>query len=124
MSGAARVIVGAFLIAVVSGWGATAAAERPPNIVVFMVDDLGWNHISAAGPTLGTAPAVYQTPNLERLAAAGVSFPWAYAQPNCAPTRAAMLTGQYPARVHNDVYVVGSLNRHGRGGCHEAAGTI
>jgi len=116
MSGAARVIVGAFLIAVVSGWGATAAAERPPNIVVFMVDDLGWNHISAAGPTLGTAPAVYQTPNLERLAAAGVSFPWAYAQPNCAPTRAAMLTGQYPARVHNDVYVVGSLNRHGRGG--------
>ena len=116
MSGNAKAVVGAFLIAAMSGRGTVAAAERPPNIVVFMVDDLGWNHLSAPGPTLGTAPAVYQTPNLERLAAAGVSFPWAYAQPNCAPTRAAMLTGQYPARVHNDVYVVGSLNRHGRGG--------
>ena len=95
---------------------AEAAAAAQPNIIVFMVDDLGWNHLSAAGPTQGTSPAAYQTPNLERLAAAGVSFPWAYAQPNCAPTRAAMLTGQYPARVNNDVYVVGGLNRFGRGG--------
>lgn len=99
-----------------SGATGSAAAGSQPNIVVFMVDDLGWNHLSAAGPTLGTAAPVYLTPNLERLAAAGVSFPFAYAQPNCAPTRAAMLTGQYPARVHNDVYVVGSLNRYGRGG--------
>ncbi len=92
------------------------AAVSQPNIVVFMADDLGWNHLSAEGATLGTAPAVYQTPQLERLAAGGVSFPYAYAQPNCAPTRAAMLTGQYPARVNNNVYVVGSLNRFGRGG--------
>ena len=92
------------------------AAVSQPNIVVFMVDDLGWNHLSAEGPTMGTAPAVYQTPQLERLAARGVSFPYAYAQPNCAPTRAAMLTGQYPARVNNDVYVVNNLNRFGKGG--------
>jgi arylsulfatase A-like enzyme len=92
------------------------ASDGRPNVIVFMVDDLGWNHISAEQPTLGTAPAVYQTPNLEKLAAGGVSFTHAYAQPNCAPTRAAMLTGQYPARIHNDVYVVGSLNRYGRGG--------
>lgn len=116
MSGIARVLFGAFLVAAVSGWGTAAAAGQSPNIVVFMVDDLGWNHLSAAGPTLGTAAPVYLTPNLERLAAAGVSFPYAYAQPNCAPTRAAMLTGQYPARIHNDVYVVGTLNRHGHGG--------
>lgn len=96
--------------------GLVAVAQERPNIVVFMVDDLGWNHLSAVGPTQGTAPARYQTPNLERLAAGGVSFPFAYAQPNCAPTRAAMLTGQYPARIHNDVYVVGNLSRFGRGG--------
>jgi len=81
-----------------------------------MVDDLGWNHISPDGGTMGTAPKMYQTPHLDQLAQAGLSFTHAYAQPNCAPTRAAMLAGQYPARIHNDVYVVGNLNRNGRGG--------
>ncbi len=100
--------------AVVVCGGALAADQ--PNIIVFMVDDLGWNHSSAEQPTMGTSPEIYHTPNLEKLADGGVSFTHAYAQPNCAPTRAAMLTGQYPARVHNDVYVVGNLNRHGRGG--------
>lgn len=98
-----------------AGVGCSVAAERP-NIIVYMVDDLGWNHISAEQPTLGTAPSFYRTPNLEKMADGGVTFTHAYAQPNCAPTRAAMLSGQYPARIHNDVYVVGSLNRHGRGG--------
>ncbi len=93
-----------------------AAPTTQPNIIIFMVDDLGWNHLSAQGPTQGTSQAIYQTPHLERLADSGVSLPFAYAQPNCAPTRAAMLTGQYPARVNNDVYVVGNLNRFGRGG--------
>lgn len=92
------------------------AAADQPNIIIYMVDDLGWNHISARQPTMGTGGGIYQTPNLETLANEGLSFTHAYAQPNCAPTRAAMLSGQYPARIHNDVYVVGSLNRHGRGG--------
>ena len=114
---AARVMAGWFLILTsLCGSAAPAARVKQPNIIIFMVDDLGWNHLSAEGPTQGTAPEVYHTPHLESLAAGGVSFPFAYAQPNCAPTRAAMLTGQYPARVHNDVYVVGSLNRFGRGG--------
>ena len=95
-------------------------AAPQPNIVIYMVDDLGWNHISARQPTMGTAPDHYHTPNLEKLAAGGLSFTHAYAQPNCAPTRAAMLTGQYPARIHNDVYVVNSLNRYGRGGISKA----
>ena len=96
----------------------TGAAAEPqqPNIIVFMVDDLGWNHIGVDEATLGTHPERYVTPHLSRLAKEGLSFTHAYAQPNCAPTRAAMLTGQYPARVHNNVYVVGNLNRHGRGG--------
>jgi len=81
-----------------------------------MVDDLGWNHISAGQVTQGTHRDIYSTPNIEKLAASGLSFTHAYAQPNCAPTRAAMLSGQYPARVHNGVYVVQHLNRFGRGG--------
>ena len=98
----------------------SADAAAPPNIVILMVDDLGWNHISAAKVTMGTHDSSYHTPNLERLAREGLSFTHAYAQPNCAPTRAAMLSGQYPARVNNSVYVVGNLNRHGRGGISKA----
>lgn len=90
--------------------------ERRLNIITVMVDDLGWNQIGVTQGTFGTHPNMYVTPNLARLANEGLSFTSAYAQPNCAPTRAAMLSGQYPARIHNDVYVVNSLNRNGRGG--------
>ena len=96
--------------------GSLSNLDRRPNIVTVMVDDLGWNQIGVPKATLGTNPSHFQTPNLSRLADEGMCFTNAYAQPNCAPTRAAMLSGQYPARVNNDVYVVGSLSRHGRGG--------
>lgn len=95
---------------------ATAAKTDQPNIIIYMVDDLGWNHIGVDAVTMGTHPKQYVTPHLAQLAKEGLSFTHAYAQPNCAPTRAAMLSGQYPARIHNDVYVVGNLNRNGRGG--------
>jgi arylsulfatase A-like enzyme len=90
--------------------------KRQPNIVVCMVDDLGWNQIGVSQSTMGTNPKMYDTPNLAKLAAGGLSFTHAYTQPNCAPTRAAMLSGQYPARINNDVYIVGNLNRHGKPG--------
>jgi arylsulfatase A-like enzyme len=86
-----------------------------PNIVVCMVDDLGWNHLSVRQSTMNTYPSDFATPTLEKLANHGLSFTHAYAQPNCAPTRAAMVSGQYPARVNNDVYVVGRLNRLTKG---------
>ena len=95
---------------------ASSAEIEQPNIIIYMVDDLGWNHIGVDQVTLGTHEKRYVTPHLARLAAEGLSFTHAYAQPNCAPTRAAMLSGQYPARIHNDVYVVGNLNRNGQGG--------
>lgn len=96
--------------------GITANAAKKPNIIIYMVDDLGWNHIGVDQATMGTHGEQYATPNLAQMAQQGLSFTHAYAQPNCAPTRAAMLTGQYPARIHNDVYVVGNLNRNGKGG--------
>lgn len=100
---------------------ATAHAAQQPNIIIYMVDDLGWNHIGVKQTTIGTHGEQYVTPHLAKLANEGLSFTHAYAQPNCAPTRAAMLSGQYPARIHNDVYVVGSLNRNGRGGISKKA---
>ena len=102
-----------FLAAISQG---VALGSDRPNIIVLMADDLGWNHIGVEGSTCGTAPAIYETPHIAKLASHGVSFPFAYAQPNCAPTRAAMLSGQYPPRIYNDVYIVGNLNRFGRGG--------
>jgi len=106
----------AFIVIVFGYVIACSAEDSPPNIIIYMVDDLGWNHISASQPTMGTQRGNYLTPNVEKLANKGLSFTHAYQQPNCAPTRAAMLSGQYPARVNNDVYVVGHLNRFGRGG--------
>lgn len=105
-------ILACVLPLVASNCASDLAADQP-NIITVMVDDLGWNQIGVPAATLGTNPRMYQTPNLQRLASEGMCFTHAYAQPNCAPTRAAMLTGQYPARIHNNVYVVSHLNRFG-----------
>jgi len=73
-----------------------------PNIVVFMVDDLGWQDVSLP---LWTEPTEfnrrYRTPNLERLAAAGVTFTEAHASgPVCTPTRTSLMTGRAPCAKH------------------------
>jgi arylsulfatase A-like enzyme len=81
-----------------------------------MIDDLGWNQISAKQATMGTHTGSFITPNIEKIANKGLSFTHAYTQPNCAPSRAAMLSGQYPARVNNGVYIVGNLNRNKKPG--------
>jgi len=69
------------------------AAERM-NVVFILADDLGWSDTTLYGTT-----RLYQTPNLERLAARGMTFTGAYAvSPLCSPTRASLLTGLHPAR--------------------------
>jgi arylsulfatase A-like enzyme len=77
------------------GLSPTAAAEpRParPNVVVFLVDDMGWIDCGAYGSRY------YETPNIDRFAARAMRFTDAYAQPLCSPTRASLLTGKYSAR--------------------------
>lgn len=70
-----------------------SAATRKPNIVVFLVDDMGWMDCGAYGSKY------YETPNIDRLARRGMRFTDAYsANPLCSPTRASILTGKYPAR--------------------------
>lgn len=70
------------------------AAERMPNIVFILTDDLGWADLGCYGSTF------YDTPNLDKLAKTGMRFTDAYAACNvCSPTRASIMTGKYPARL-------------------------
>ncbi len=74
--------------------GVAAGAGRRPNIVFFLIDDMGWMDSEPYGSTF------YETPNISRLAREGMLFTDAYAQPLCSPTRAAIMTGKYAGRVH------------------------
>ncbi len=71
-----------------------AAADRP-NVVFFLVDDLGYMDVGANNPD-----TFYDTPNIDRLAASGMRFTDGYAaNPVCSPTRYSIMTGRYPTRV-------------------------
>ena len=71
--------------------------ERPPNIVVILADDLGWNDLSWLGG--GVAGGTVPTPNLDSLARDGVHFANGYsANGTCAPSRASLMTGRYGTR--------------------------
>ncbi len=71
--------------------------DRPPNIVVILVDDMGWNDLTWKGG--GVADGTVPTPNIDSLARDGVEFSMGYAgNATCAPSRAALLTGRYPPR--------------------------
>jgi arylsulfatase A len=74
---------------------APRADDRPPNIVLIVVDDLGWSDVACVGTT-----EYYETPQIDRLAAEGLRFTQAYAAcAVCSPSRAALLTGRNPARL-------------------------
>src|SRR5262245_9089418 len=71
-----------------------SAAERPPNFVVVLADDLGYGDLGCYGAK------GYSTPNLDRLAAEGMRFTSFYvAQGVCSASRTALLTGCYPNRI-------------------------
>lgn len=90
-------------------------ADSSPNIIFIMADDLGWSDTSNTLTNMGNPSDFYETPTIARLASEGMAFTNAYASQNCAPTRAAILTGQYAPRSTNNVYQVDSLNRGGSG---------
>jgi arylsulfatase A-like enzyme len=69
-----------------------SAAAAKPNIVLMMADDLGYECLSCYGSTS------YHTPHLDRLAASGIRFTQAHAQPLCTPTRTQLMTGRYTFR--------------------------
>src|SRR5262249_14390749 len=96
-SGGLVVAAAALLVAAV---GVARAAEGParprkPNVVLILADDMGWRDLGCCGSTF------YETPHLDALARQGMRFTNAYAAAAlCSPTRASLMTGKYPARLH------------------------
>ncbi len=85
-------------------WHFAATAASSPNVVFILADDLGWTDLGCQGS------AYYESPHIDRLAREGMRFTHGYTcGPNCQPTRAALMTGQYGPRT--GVYTVGSTNR-------------
>ena len=77
----------------------TAEAQRPPNIILFMVDDMGWQDTSVPFWTQRTPlNGLYETPHMERLAREGMLFSQAYASPISSPSRCSLMTGANAAR--------------------------
>src|SRR6476469_8263019 len=92
-------LAGLFLFAPMKAAGQTT---RPPNIVFIIADDLGFYDLGCYGRK------EHSTPNLDRLAREGMKFTTAYsAQSVCSPTRAAIVTGKTPARLHLTTFLPG-----------------
>ena len=92
------------VLAVLALVGNAQAAAQRPNIIFVLADDLGYTDVASYGSKY------YETPNIDRLAANGIRFTSGYTcGPNCAPTRAALMSGQYGPRT--GVYTVGSIER-------------
>ncbi|MGD9126086.1 MAG: sulfatase [Planctomycetia bacterium] len=95
-----RVLILATFLSITSFTLVTRAAEtvkpvEKPNFVFILVDDMGWRGLGCYGSTF------YETPRIDQLAAEGVKFTDAYSACHvCSPTRASIVTGQYPARLH------------------------
>ena len=74
--------------------GLTSGDERPPNIILIVADDLGYNDISTFGG------GIIKTSNIDRLASQGANFTQSYSGAStCAPSRAMIMTGRYPTRT-------------------------
>jgi arylsulfatase len=72
-----------------------AKVGRPPNLLIFLVDDMGWGDVGAYG---GGVAVGAPTPNIDRLARQGLRLTSFYAQSLCTPSRAALMTGRLPPR--------------------------
>ncbi|MBM3982035.1 MAG: sulfatase [Planctomycetes bacterium] len=93
-------VAAACSVAVLSG----AEPPKKPNVVYIMADDLGWTDLACQGSKY------YKTPHIDKLASSGLRFTNGYTcGPNCQPTRAALMSGQYAPRT--GVYTVGGIDR-------------
>lgn len=93
-------------IALLSPNSTLAAPKSKPNVVLIVIDDLGRNDVGCYGSKY------YRTPNIDGLAQSGVKFNDYYAAcPVCSPTRASIMTGKYPARLHLTDWLPGRADR-------------
>ena len=93
----------ALLLAPLTASATDKTTQPKPNIIFILADDLGWTDTAIYGSKY------YETPNIDRLAAQGLKFNSYHNCQNCAPTRAALMSGQYSPRT--GVYTVGGINR-------------
>lgn len=97
-----RPLLAAFLLVCSLVHGATPTAR--PNVVLILADDLGWTDLGCFGSDL------YETPALDQLARDGMKFTQNYSACTvCSPTRAALMTGKYPARLHITDWIPGAM---------------
>jgi arylsulfatase A-like enzyme len=80
------------LVTLGQGFSALAAADAKPNVVLFLVDDMGWMDSGVYGSQY------YETPNIDRFAKRAMRFTQAYSNPLCSPSRASIMTGKHPTR--------------------------
>ena len=103
------IALGLFLILAANAVeNSTACGEGPSpaklNIILIVADDLGWTDLACYGSKF------YETPHIDRLASDGMQFTQAYSACTvCSPTRAALLTGKYPARLHITDWIPGQM---------------
>jgi arylsulfatase A len=100
----------ATLVATLSGlnvWGAESSPQpkgKKLNVILFLADDLGWTDLACFGSHY------YETPNIDRLARDGIKFTQNYSACTvCSPSRAALMTGKYPARLHITDWIPGMM---------------
>lgn len=79
-----------------------ARSQKKPNVIIFFVDDLGWTDLGYSGSDY------HQTPNIDELSRDGIVFTNSYSACTvCSPTRASLMTGKYPARLHLTDWIEG-----------------
>lgn len=97
-------LAGAVSLSMMSQQIRADAAIKRPNVVLFLIDDMGWGDLGCYGNTFN------ETPHIDQLARDGMRFTQAYAgAPVCSPSRAAILTGKAPARLGLTQWIPGTL---------------
>ncbi|MFT4604027.1 MAG: arylsulfatase A [Rhodothermales bacterium] len=97
-----RLSAAAIAVFILAGCAAQPDQTPPPNVVMIMIDDLGWTDLHVQGNPL------LETPVIDQLAREGMRFTDAYAaSPVCSPTRAAVITGLSPARLAITNHITG-----------------
>ena len=95
----------AVALSIVTGFadlGRVSVSAERPNVIVLLADDLGWTDLGCFGSDS------HKTPNIDRLAADAMEFTDAYSACTvCSPTRASIMTGKYPARLHLTDFIAG-----------------
>jgi arylsulfatase A-like enzyme len=103
-SGPTIALLGVFCAVGLFAFAPDVSAATKPNFVLILADDLGWTDLACYGSKL------YETPNIDQLARDGVKFTQDYSACTvCSPTRGALLTGKYPARLHITDWIPGQM---------------